>query len=404
VHRRRRQRLVDVRLEPLLLGLALRRGTARDPSRRRLGAARGGGDDAHAVLGRLDRERPGDGVDAALGRGIRHPVDASGGDRGDVDDRAPACLDHGLEDRAAAVERGHQRPGDLRVDLLGGELLERLEPDGATLGVDPPGDGLADALRGAGDHHDLAGEPARGDERRTARGGLLAHGPPGGLVGPGRVLADQGASGVPVATLEGRHDVEVVLGAAGVAPGGVAQGLVHVTAHPEPLVGLEQVLVAGQREQVVVEGRVGLGVGRRVHEPVALDVGHGRLGEQAVARELRRGQPADGEGERPELQGLAGLEDRVGLPHVGVLLADLGATGAGPGDVGAPGAGRGPARVGRRRRRHGPGLVQRLDLPGGEDRLTGEAARVGVGDQRGGLVERGGLPVVARGRARGPDP
>ena len=101
-----------------------------------------------------------------------------------------------------------------------------------------------------------------------------------------------------------------------------------------------------------MEGSVRLCVGRGVDEPVAVHIRHGRLGQQAIARQLARRQPADGQLERAEFQSLPGLEDGVGAVDRGMLLAD---------DISAGG------RLDQRRELLG---WQKL-LPGNASRFTG---------------------------------
>ena len=143
------------------------------------------------------------------------------------------------------------------------------------------------------------------------------------LLGPAGVRDDQRPRGVPVTRLERADDVDVVLCAQRVTPRRVAQHLAHPALHAERLIRLQQMVVAGQGEQVVVERRVGLGVLRGVDEVVLHDVGQRRFGQQAVAGQLPAGQSAQGELQGAEFECLTRLEDRVGLVDLGVLLADL---------------------------------------------------------------------------------
>src|SRR5699024_6559398 len=62
-------------LVPVLLLLGPGVAAAGDPTFRGERPARGGGHDLDAVRGRLERECGGQPVHAAVGRGIRHPVD-----------------------------------------------------------------------------------------------------------------------------------------------------------------------------------------------------------------------------------------------------------------------------------------------------------------------------------------
>ena len=134
---------------------------------------------------------------------------------------------------------------------------------------------------------------------------------------------DQRPGRVTVAGLECADDVHVVLCAQRVAPRRVAQHLAHAALHAERLVGLQQMLVAGEGEQVVVERRVGLGVLRGVDEVVVLDVGQRGLGQQPVAGQLLAVQSAQGQLQCTEFERLPRLEQRVGRVDLGVLLADL---------------------------------------------------------------------------------
>ena len=134
---------------------------------------------------------------------------------------------------------------------------------------------------------------------------------------------DQRPGRVAVAGLEGADDVHVVLRAQRVAPRRVAQHLTHAALDAERLIRLQQVVVAGQGEQVVVERRVGLGVLRGVDEVVVLDVGHRRLGQQPVTRQLLSGQASQRQLQRAEFQRLPCLEQRVGGVDLGMFLADL---------------------------------------------------------------------------------
>ena len=67
--------LLDDLSIPAPLLLALRRGVARNPSRRRVGAARRHRVDADALVGGLERQAGGQRVHPALGGAIGHPVD-----------------------------------------------------------------------------------------------------------------------------------------------------------------------------------------------------------------------------------------------------------------------------------------------------------------------------------------
>ena len=67
------------------------------------------------------------------------------------------------------------------------------EDHGPALGADPPRRALPDPLPGTRDEDDLTGEPARRHEPGTASRGEVVHGPAGGLLGPFRVLGDEGA-------------------------------------------------------------------------------------------------------------------------------------------------------------------------------------------------------------------
>ena len=134
---------------------------------------------------------------------------------------------------------------------------------------------------------------------------------------------DQRPGGVSVACLEGADDVDVVLRAQRVAPRRVAQHLTHPALDAERLVGLQQVVVAGQGEQVIVERCVGLGVLRGVDEVVVFDVGHRGLGEQSVTGQLLGGQPSERQFECAEFECLTGLEQRVGGVDLGMFFADL---------------------------------------------------------------------------------
>lgn len=227
-----------------------------------------------------------------------------------------ATFDPSEEFERGVDDRGRSRPGleigdhrqrrGTRVIQLVGQLAHQLravrQHERAALCADPPCGPLADPLPGTGDQDHLAGEPPWRDEPGATRFGDLPHRPPGGLLGPLGVHGDQGAGALPVTVGERLHDVEVVERASRVDPRRVAQRLLHVPLDAECLVGPQQVLVAGEHEQVVVERRVGLGVRGRVDEPVALDVGHGGLGQHPVAGELLMRQSADGQLERPELQ------------------------------------------------------------------------------------------------------
>src|SRR4051795_8991079 len=180
------------------------------------------------VAGVLHRPRGGGRPAAALGRGVRHRVDAPGGHRADVDDRAATLLEQMRENSAAAPEGREQRAADLRLDLVlavvgiglgpdraahivdqdvdpaetlvslghdpravvvplevspdgdrlgagGVELVAQLgdefravdEGDAAALLGHPRGDPLADALRRPGHHGHLAVEAARMDHRSS---------------------------------------------------------------------------------------------------------------------------------------------------------------------------------------------------------------------------------------------
>src|SRR5690554_91747 len=122
--------LVDVRLEPGLLGLvAGLRSAAGNLPRRRLGAPDPGGRHADAVLSILEGQGLGQRIDAALGRRVGDPVDAASRHRGDVDDDATALLHQGGQHGATAPQGRHQRAGHLDGDLALAELGERLEVD-----------------------------------------------------------------------------------------------------------------------------------------------------------------------------------------------------------------------------------------------------------------------------------
>ncbi len=136
------------------------------------------------------------------------------------------------------------------------------------------------------------------------------------------MIGDQLSCGVSVAGFEGRDDVEVVLRDTRIAPRRVAQHVVHLALHPEVVVGLQQVLVTGHVEQVVVEDRVGVGVGRGVDKMLTLHVRHRRLGHQSVPGQLLRGQPADGQLERAQFERLPSVEDGVGGEYRRMILAD----------------------------------------------------------------------------------
>ena len=134
---------------------------------------------------------------------------------------------------------------------------------------------------------------------------------------------DERPGRITVAGLECADDVHVVLCAQGVTPRRVAQNLAHAALHPEGLVGLQQVLVAGESEQVVVERRVGFGVLRGVDEMVVFHIRHRGLGQQPIAGQLLRCQASQGQLQCTEFQRLPCLEQRVGGVDLWMLLADL---------------------------------------------------------------------------------
>src|SRR3954454_10121961 len=228
LHERRLDGLVDDGLIPGLLLLRLGPWATGYAAFGCLGAARCRGHHPDTLAGVLERQRGGQRPDAALGRGVRHPVDAPGGHRADVDDRAATLLEQMRENSAAAPEGREQRAADLRLDLVlavvgiwlgpdraahvvdqdvdpaetlvslghdpravvvplevspdgdrlgagGVELVAQLgdefravdEGDAAALLGHPRGDPLADALRRPGHHGHLAVEAARMDHRSS---------------------------------------------------------------------------------------------------------------------------------------------------------------------------------------------------------------------------------------------
>src|SRR5699024_480423 len=173
--------LVHDLLVPVLLLLGPGVAPAGDPTFRGERPARGGGHDPDAVRGRLERECGGQPVHAALGRGIRHPVDPAGRHRGDVDDRAGAPRDHRRQGRPAHPQRGEQGAAHLLLDLFLGVLLERSCPDGAAdvvdQDVDPSVGGERGVSRTGGTREGLQVGDDGGDRvpARRCRGQLVGH-------------------------------------------------------------------------------------------------------------------------------------------------------------------------------------------------------------------------------------
>ena len=193
------------------------------------------------------------------------------------------------------------------------------------------------------------------------------------------MLENQRASRLAVTRLEGGDDVEVILRATRVAPRGLLERALHLALHAQPRVAVEKVLVLGEHEQVVVERRIAGGVGRRVDEPVALDVGHRGLGEQPVAVQLTLRETPDRQLQGTELERRTGLEDRVGGVDVGVLLTDLVPAGTDGGRF-EPVAVSVVRRVAREVAFVGAGH-QRLDPRGVERETARRGASVGVLDE-----------------------
>ena len=195
----------------------------------------------------------------------------------------PAEFVSGPLDRRCGTFPGFQVRGDRDGVAAGGRdprgfLIHQFRPvdEGhlSPLRGDPPGHRLPDPLRGAGDHDGLAFEPAAAEPLWQHAGAALIQGAAHGLLRPIGVLGYQPSCGVPVTGLERRYNIEMVRRDTRIAPRRVAQHLVHPALDPEVVVGLQQMLVAGHVEQVVVEGRVGVGVGRSVDEVLALHIWH----------------------------------------------------------------------------------------------------------------------------------
>jgi len=112
------------------------------------------------------------------------------------------------------TDGGDRRPGSA-LELLReprDEVATVGEDDAPTLGADPAGGVLTDALGGAGDEHDLAGESPGGDERRGGPACRVGHRPTHRRLAPLGVLGDEGAHRLAVTALERLDDPHVVVG------------------------------------------------------------------------------------------------------------------------------------------------------------------------------------------------
>ena len=78
----------------------------------------------------------GNGVDAALGRGVRHPVNRAHRHRSNVDDRSAAARSHMRNHRPASPQGRPQRAADFLLDLMLLVFIKRLGPNRAADVVD----------------------------------------------------------------------------------------------------------------------------------------------------------------------------------------------------------------------------------------------------------------------------
>ena len=76
------------------------------------------GHHADPVRGGFQGQGSGDGLHTALGGRVGDPVDAAGGNGGDVDDNAALPADHVRQDGPAGPEGGEEGPLDFLADLV----------------------------------------------------------------------------------------------------------------------------------------------------------------------------------------------------------------------------------------------------------------------------------------------
>ena len=206
--------------------------------------------------------------------------------------------------------RGDSHSLRLGGSKLVGKFLDQFgavdQHQAAALRADAAGSTFADTLRRTGNQYDLPSEVAGRDELRPPRSCGVSHRPPNGLLAPVGV-GDQHRSGsLTVTGFDGLDDVHVVLRDQWMAPGRVLQHLVHPTLEAQCVVGLAQMRVAGQVEQIIVERPVALDPLGSVDESVAVDQGQCRFGEHSVPGQLLVAQPAQDEIQCAKFEGLAG--------------------------------------------------------------------------------------------------